>query len=87
MISAMASFLGVIVIASIVVSKYFQSPRIFFLTVILASIFYQMDSKKENDKIYNFENTMINVSIFIFYTGILGLLVVKMVSLFFPGFD
>lgn len=46
-----------------------------------------MDSKKENDKIYNFENTMINVSIFIFYTGILGLVVVKVLSFFLPGFD
>ncbi len=81
------SVLGIIVITTIVLCKYFNTPVIFLLIVILASIFYQRDTNKKNNKTDNFEETLINVSKFIIVAGILGYIVVRIVGLFLPGFD
>jgi hypothetical protein len=78
------SVLGTIVIASIVLCKYSNSPKIFVLTIILISIFIK---KLKNNKTDYFEETLINVSKFIIVTGILGYIVVSIVGLFLPGFD
>jgi prolipoprotein diacylglyceryltransferase len=78
--------LSAIVIVSLVICKYFHSSGIFLLVVILASIFYQRDTNKKNNKRDNFEDILINVSKFIIITGILGYLVVRIVGLFLPGF-
>ena len=83
----MSSFLGIIVIVAIVLGKYFNSPRIYLLIVILASIFYQKDTNKKNNKKYNFAESLINISKFIIVTGILGYGVVKIVGLFLTGFE
>jgi|WetSurMetagenome_2_1015567.scaffolds.fasta_scaffold264791_1 hypothetical protein len=81
------SVLGIIVIAAILLCKYYNSPKIFLLVVILASVFYQRDTNKRNNKTDNFEETLINVSKFIILAGILGYIVVRIVGLFLPGLD
>ncbi len=86
-ITIMPSVLGIIVITSIVLCKYFNSPKIFLLTIILVSIFYQRDTNRKNNKTDNFEETLINISKFIIVAGILGYIVVRIVGLFLPGFD
>jgi hypothetical protein len=80
------AILGFLLIASLVIGKYFQKPVIFILAVILTSILYQRDSNKENNKTANFEETLINVSKFVIVAGILGIIVVKLLGLFFPEF-
>jgi hypothetical protein len=83
-ISFIGYSLGSIVIISIVACKYFHSPKIFLLIIILTSIYYQIDTNKNNNKTYNFEETLINVSKFIIIVGILGYGVVRIIGLFFP---
>jgi hypothetical protein len=77
-------FLGIIVIVSIVIGKYFHSSGIFLLIIILASIFYQIDTNKKNNKKYNFEETLINVGKFIIVAGILGYIIVRIIGIFLP---
>lgn len=86
-IASIPSLLGIIVIISIIIGKYLNSPKIFLLTIILVSIFYQRDTNRKNNKAGNFEETLINVSKFIIVAGILGYIVVRIVGLFLPGFD
>lgn len=86
-IATRPSVLGIIVIAAIILCKYFNSPKIFLLVVILTSIFYQKYTNRKKDKADNFEETLINLSKFIIVTGILGYIVVRIVGLFLPGFD
>jgi len=81
------SLLGIIIIGSIVLCKYSNSPKIFLLVVLLTAIFYQKNTNKKNAKTDNFEETLINVSKFIIVSGILGYIVVRIVGLFLPGFD
>lgn len=50
------------------------------------SIFYQINSNKRNNKIMNFEETLINVSKFIIFSGIFGYVVIRIIGLFFDGF-
>lgn len=78
-------FLAITVISSIVICKYYNVPSIFFLIVILASIFYQIDTNKKNGKKSNFEDTLINVSKFIIITGISGYILVRILGLFLPN--
>lgn len=77
-------FLVGAVIVSLVICKYFHIPSVFFLAIILASIFYQIYTNKKNNKTYNFEDTLINVSKFIIITGILGYIIVRIIGLFLP---
>ena len=86
-IASIPSLLGMIIIITIIIGKYFNSPTIFLLTIILVSIFYQRDTNRKNNKTDNFEETLINVSKFIIVAGILGYIVVRIVGLFLPGFD
>lgn len=86
-IAIMPFTLSIIVIVSIVICKYSNSPNILLLIIILASIFYQIDTNKKNNKNYYFAETLINLSKFIIITGILGYIGVKIVGLFFSGFD
>jgi hypothetical protein len=79
--------LGIIIIAALVICKYFNTPELFLVILVLASIFYQRDTNQKNHKTHNFEETLINVSKFIIVTGILGYVVAKVVGLFLPGFD
>lgn len=79
--------LGLIIVTSIMVCKYFHSPKIFLLIVLLAAIYYQKDSDRKNDEKSRFEDTLINVSKFIILSGILGYMVVKIVGLVVAGFD
>lgn len=85
-ITIMPSFLSVIVIASIVLCKYFNIPKIFLLVVFLASIFFQIDSNRINDKNYNFEETLINLSKFIIISVIFGCIISKILGIFSPDF-
>jgi len=86
-IAIIPSFLSIIVIFSLLICKYFNSPSIFLLIIIITSIFYQKDTKKKNNKNSNFEDTLINLSKFIIITGIFGYIVVRIVGLFFSGFN
>jgi hypothetical protein len=80
-------FLSAIFIVSLVTCKYFHTPKIFLLIVILMTIFYQTDTNKKYNRTYNFEDTLINISKFIVISGILGYLTVTIVGLFLPGFN
>ena len=86
-IASLPSLLGIIVIISITLCKYFNSPKFFLLIIILISIYYQRDTNRKNNKIDNFEETLINISKFIIVAGILGYIVVRIVGFFLPGFD
>lgn len=81
------SVLGIIVIAALFLCKYSHSPKIFLLIVLLASIFYQKETNKKNNRTDNFEETLINVSKFIIVSGILGYIVIRIVRFFLPGFN
>jgi hypothetical protein len=76
--------LGIIVIVSIVIGKYYHSPDIYLLIIILTSIFYQIDTNKKNKKKYNFKEILINISKFIIVTGIIGYIIVRIIGLFAP---
>ena len=78
---------GVIVVGTLIVSKYFQEPVSFLLIAFAASILYQWETNRKNKKTGNFEETLINVSKFIIVTGISGYLVLRIIGLFVPGFD
>jgi hypothetical protein len=86
-IASIPSLLGIIVIITIIICKYSNSPKIYLLTIILVSIFYQRDTNRKNNKTDNFEETLINVSKFIIVSGIFGYIIVRIVGVFLPGFD
>lgn len=86
-IGIIPSLLGTGVIITIVICKYFNSPKIYLLTIILASMFYQININKRDNKMSNFEETLINVSRFIIITGITGYIIVKIIGFFYPGFN
>jgi hypothetical protein len=79
--------LGFLVVVSLVVSKYFEFSSLFFLTVVLASILYQRETNRQNNRTDTVEETLINVSKFIIVTGIIGYIALRMISLFLPGFE
>ena len=83
----MPFILGIIVIASIIICKYINNPGIFLLIIIVVCILYQIDTNKKNNIKANFEDTLINLSKFVIITGISGYIVVKIVGIFFTGFD
>jgi len=85
-IAVMPFFLGIIVIASIILCKYFDSPKLFLLVILLASILYQRDCNRENNKNYNYEETLINVSKFILLSVVFGCIIAKILGLFLPDF-
>jgi len=80
-------FLGFIFIIVTVVCKYFNTPKIFLLLIIPIVSLYQISINKNNDKKLNFEDTLINISIFIIITGISGYVFAKIIGLFLNGFD
>ena len=85
-IAIMPSILGIIVIAAIVICKYFNTPTIFLLIVILTSIFYQRDTNKKNSKTDIFEETLVNLSKFIILSVFFGCIIVRILGLFLPDF-
>jgi hypothetical protein len=86
-IGLISFILGFIVTLSIVVCKYFNSPKIFLSIMIFISIFYQINSNKRNNKTMNFEETLINLSKFIILSGIFGYVVFRIIGIFVQGFD
>lgn len=82
----MRSSLSIIVIVSIILSKYFNTPIIFLLVVLVASIFFQKDSNKRSDKNYNFDETLINLSKFIILSVSLGVIISKILGFFLLDF-
>jgi len=62
-------------------------PTIFLLIIIIASILYQIDFNKKNNKNSNFEETLINLSRFIIISGIFGYVSVRIVGLFVNKFN
>ena len=79
--------LCLIVATSIIVCKYFNMPKIFLLIIIIASILYQIEFNKKNNKNSNYEETLINLSRFIIISGIFGYVSVRIVGLFFNKFN
>jgi hypothetical protein len=79
--------LGFLVVVALIVSKYFEFSSLYFLTVVLASILYQRETNRQNNRTDTIEETLINVSKFIIVTGITGYIALRMISLFFPGFE
>lgn len=86
-ITIMPSFLSAIVIASMLLCKYFHMPIIPIIIIILAAIFYQMNMNKKDNFKYSFEEKMINCSKFIIITGILGYILIRIVGLFVASFN
>ncbi|MHB8066479.1 MAG: hypothetical protein ACYDIC_01115 [Desulfobaccales bacterium] len=86
-IAILPSFLGVVVIVSIVLCKYYSSPKILLLIIVIVSYLYQLDIKNKNNKDYNWDEKVINLSKFIITAGILGYIFVKIAGLFLPVFD
>lgn len=86
-IALLPSILGLIVVISLVIAKYFNNAALFLVLVVLASILYQRDRNRRQNRTDNFEETLVNVSIFIIVSGISGYLVVRIVGLFLPGFN
>jgi hypothetical protein len=81
------SILSIIVIASIILSKYFNKPTIYLLIIILVSILYQLNINKRSDKEVDLEDKLINLSKFIIITGVAGYIVVRIIGLFLPDFN
>ena len=52
---------------------------------MLAAIFYQIDINKKDNKRYNFQDSLINVSKFIIITGIFGYIIVIIIGIFLPA--
>jgi len=77
-------FLGFMIIIATVVCKYFNIPIIFLLTIISVSILYYLNN---NNKNLIYEETFIKFSKFFIISGILGYVVVRVIGLFFSGFD
>jgi hypothetical protein len=67
-----------------VVCKYYHSPKVFLLIMILTLIFYQKNTGGVNHRVDNFEGILVNVSKFIIVTGILGVIVVRILFFIFP---
>ena len=86
-IAIILSFFSCIVITSIVICKYFHTPKILLSIIIVASIYYQIDVNKKYNNKYNYEETVINLSKFIIFTGVLGCIVGKFIGLFLSGYD
>lgn len=82
LVTVMPAFCGAIIIATIVICKYFAAPKIFAIISILACILYQIDFNKKNGNSYKFEDTLINVSKFFIISAILGYITVRIVELF-----
>jgi hypothetical protein len=91
LITSTPSQLGIIVIITIILCKFFHnftlSPIIFLLTIILTLVIYQRYLNIKHNNADNFEETLINISKFIIVTGIFGYIVVMILALFLPGFD
>jgi len=62
-------------------------PKIFLLIIIIASILYQIEFNKKNNKNSNYEETLINLSRFIIISGIFGYVSVRIVGLFVNKFN
>jgi len=86
-IGAIPFILGIMGILSIVICKYFNSPLIFSLIIIILCILYQADTNKKNNEKANFEDILINLSKYIIITGISGYIVVRIVGLIFSEFN
>jgi hypothetical protein len=82
----MPRYLSLIVIVSIVFSKYLNNSGLFLLVVLLTCIFYHKYLKKKNNMIYNFEETLINLSKFIIFSVGFGCMIGKILGFFFPDF-
>jgi hypothetical protein len=86
-ISPISWILGLVVIASLVACKIFQTAGIFLLVVFFTAIFYQRETNKKKNRTANFEETLINISKFIIITGVSGVFIVKILALFFQGLE
>lgn len=86
MITFIPFFLGCIVVISLFICKSFNSPKLFLLIIILTSIFYQIFISRKYDRIFNFEEKLINMSKFIVISGVSGVtayLIVRTIGSYF----
>lgn len=87
MITFMPYFLGCIVVASLVVCKYIHGSAYFILSLVLCCYLLQKNNNKTSNKIYNYDDIIINMSQFIIISGIIGYIVVKIIGVFVSGFE
>jgi hypothetical protein len=79
--------LGLIVILGIIISKYFQTPEVFLIIMVCASLLYlRYFSSKEIIR-FNFEDKLIGLAQFIILIGILGFITVKIMGVFLVEFN
>lgn len=79
--------LGLIVILGIIISKYFQTPELFLIIMVCASLLYLRYSYKKEIIRFNFEEQLISLAQFIILIGILGFITVKMLGVFLVEFN
>ncbi len=84
-IGIMSFFLSGTVIAFIFICKYFRNSSIFLLVFILAAILHQRSITKRTNTKYSFEEKLINCSKFIFITGVIGVVMITIVGMFYPA--
>lgn len=75
------------VIVALIICKLFNSPTIFLLIIILASIGYQFLGSRNHSRSINLDEMLINMSQFIIVSGIIGYIVVRVLSYFYRGFN
>jgi hypothetical protein len=79
--------LGIIVIIGISISKYLQIPKIYMVVVILASVFYLRDYNNKKSIKISIEDKITKLSQFIIITGIIGIIIVKILGVFLEKFN
>lgn len=87
----MPFILGIIIIVTIVICKYINrpliSPLILLLIIAIVCTLYQLDTNKKSNIKANYEDILINLSKFVIITGVSGYIVIRIVGIFFSGFD
>lgn len=79
--------LGLIVILGIIISKYFQTPEVFLIIMVCASLLYLRYFYKKEIIRFNFEDKLISLAQFIILIGILGFITVKIMGVFLVEFN
>ncbi len=87
MITFLPFFWGCIIVISLVICKYYNSPKVLLIFIIMSSFFYQVVTNRKNNKVYDIDEVLINISQFIIISGIMGYLVVKIIGHLLSGFD
>jgi hypothetical protein len=83
----MQYLLGIIVIISIIICKYFNIAKTFLLIMALVLMLYQRNINKMHNNTIKLEDTVVNISQFVIIAGVFGVVVSKIVGFFLIGFN